>query len=329
LVFGDFTGRIGDPSGRDIQRKPLTKKQLLENASTYQEQVAKILDFKKNPPEIVYNSTWWNKIDSVKFLEILTHFTFAQLSERDLFQERIKKEQPLALSEFLYPILQGYDSVTLDVDAEIGATDQTFNMLMGRAMLKIFKNKEKFVLTTPLLEGTDGRKMSKSFGNTINISSEPNQMFGNLMSIQDDLIIKYLKLTTELDQRELEEMIAELKNGQRHPMEAKKRLALEVVTLYHGAEAAYQSQLEFERVFQKGGVPIPRKFVTKNLKLKPVDFLVKSGLATSRSSARRLVEQGGVEIDGRRITNLNAKISLQDGSIARVGKLKSVVVKEK
>ena len=329
LVIGDFTGCIGDPSGRDVQRKPLTRKRILENSATYKEQVRKILDFDKNPPKIVFNSNWWAKMSQGDFFEILSHFTLSQLSERDLFRKRIKKSQPIAISEFLYPILQGYDSVALDTDIEIGASDQTFNMLVGREMLKIYKKKEKFVLTTPLLEGTDGRKMSKSFGNTIDVTSKPNDMFGKLMSIKDALIEKYFTLTTDTPLNEVVTLSEKIKSGEFNPMEAKKRLAFEIVKNYHGEKEAVRANKEFERVFQEGGVPKPetRKILAKMDRTFAADVLLTLKMVSSKSEAKRLIEQGGVKINGEKVKSADEKFDIATDSLVQIGKLNALLVK--
>lgn len=331
LVFGDFTGMIGDPSGRDLQRKQLAKTQILENSSSYKEQLRKILDFNENPPEIIYNSTWWEKMKSDRFFEIIAHFTLAQLSERDLFQERIKKSQPVALSEFLYPILQGYDSVALDTDAEIGATDQTFNMLIGREMMKIFKNKEKLVITTPILEGTDGRKMSKSLGNSIDILTTSNDMFGKLMSIKDELITKYLTLVTDVDQNEIDKISLGLKTGEANPMEPKKKLAYEVVKIYHGEDKAKTALAEFVRVFQQGGRTSAINTVHKSRSLLPISYAslaTVSGGTISISEAVHLAENRGLKFDGVVITEPRKEITeiRNDETVIDVGKRKSVKI---
>ncbi len=330
LLFGDFTGGIGDPSGHDQRRQPLVSKQLVENAQGYQEQVSKVLDFNNNPPQIVYNSQWWSKTDLKDFFEIINKFTLSQLIERDLFQERIKNKQPIAISEFLYPLLQGYDSVQLDTDIEIGGNDQTFNMMVGRQMLGRYKNREKFVLTTPLLEGTDGRKMSKSFGNTVDLSSEADQMYGKIMSIKDNLITKYMLLTTKIERKKIEKTESDLKSRSTNPMDKKKKLAFEIVRQYHGEDKAKKAQAEFERVFQKGGSPKAQKFYISDTNQSIIQLLVDSSLVSSRSEAKRLVDQGGVEMDGKKIRNLNDILSFGSGTIIRVGKLNSIelVLKE-
>jgi len=331
LVFGDFTGIIGDPSGRDAQRKPLTKSQVLENASTYTKQLQKILNFDENPPEIRYNSTWWGRMKVEQFFEILSRFTLAQLSERDLFQERRKKSQPVALSEFLYPILQGYDSVALDIDAEIGASDQTFNMLVGREMLKIFKGREKLVITCPLLEGTDGRKMSKSLGNSIDILADPVDMFGKLMSIKDGLISKYLTLVTEVDQKYIDEISQEIEANRVNPMDVKKKLAYEVVKIYHDEERAKTAQAEFESVFQKGERTSAIKTVHQSRSILPISYAsltTMSGAAASISEAVRLAKNKGLKFNGKTVSEPRQQITeIKEGeTIIDVGKRQSVKI---
>ena len=331
LVFGDFTGMIGDPSGRDVQRKLLTRSQILENTSTYTKQLQKILNFDENPPQIRYNSAWWGEMKLDQFFEILSRFTLAQLSERALFQERMKKSQPVALSEFLYPILQGYDSVALDVDAEIGASDQTFNMLVGREMVKILKGKEKLVITCPLLEGTDGRKMSKSLGNTIDILADPVDMFGKLMSIKDGLITKYLTLVTEVDQKYIDEISAELKTGRVNPMDVKKKLAYEVVKIYHSEQIAKTAQAEFERVFQKGERTSDIKTVRQVRSILPISYAslaTVSGATTSISEAVRLTKNKGLKFNGKIISEPRQQITeiKESETIIDVGRRRSVKI---
>src|SRR3990172_6053858 len=221
LLIGDFTGMIGDPTDRNSARQPLTREQVLENSKSYRRQAEKILNFKgKNPAEIVYNSTWLSKLNFEEVIKLAGHFTIQQLLERDMFQERLKNNKPIGLHEFLYPLMQGYDSVAMDVDLEVGGSDQTFNMLIGRELQRELHGKEKFVLTLPLLEGTDGRKMSKSFGNTIDIDEIPENMFGKLMGIKDELIWKYFEMCTDLDTQTLKRL---RKNSEKeNPIDLKK-----------------------------------------------------------------------------------------------------------
>jgi len=326
LLFGDFTGMIGDPSGRDTKRQPLSREQVLKNTSAYKQQVSKVLDFDKNSPEIVYNSQWWGKMSLNEFFGILSKFTVSQLLERDMFQERMRKKQSVGAHEFLYPILQGYDSVALDVDLEIGASDQTFNMLVGRGLQKSLNNKEKFVLTTPLLEGTDGRKMSKTYNNTIDITTNADDMYGKTMSIKDGLIIKYLELVTDSEEKEIEDVTLRLKNKSLNPMEAKKKLAYELVKIYHGEAGAKKAQEGFERVFQKGEAPSPKEIQIKNKNPNIIDFLMSSGQLKSRSQAKRIVDQGGIRVNERVISNPNEEILLKEGSIIRIGKRKAIKI---
>jgi tyrosyl-tRNA synthetase len=326
LVFGDFTGMIGDPSGKDTQRKPLSREQVKENSRLYKNQIEKILNFDKNPPEIVFNSGWWDKVSSNQIMDMLSHFTVQQLIERDMFQERLEKKRPIAASEFLYPILQGYDSVAIDIDMEVGGTDQMFNMLIGREFMKIYKNKEKFVLTFPLLEGTDGRKMSKSFDNTIDLNEDPNQMFGKLMSLKDNLIVKYLTLLTDKSLDEINKIEDSLKNKTTNPRDAKIKLALEIVKIYHGESAAKGAKAEFERVFQEGGVPETKKVCFKTGKIKSLDLIMSLEMASSRSSARRLIEQGGVKINREKVVDPDKLIDVGIGTIAQIGKFKGVEI---
>lgn len=330
LLFGDFTARIGDPSERSVERRPLTEKQIEQNVRTYKEQVAKIISFKKNPPEVLYNSSWWKKMNMMDFFTLLSNFTLSQLSERDMFQERMKRGRPVFVSEFLYPVLQGWDSVAIDVDMEIGATDQTFNMMVGRQLIKQEKQREKFVLTTPILEGTDGRKMSKSYGNTINITDNPNEMFGKAMSIKDELIVKYFLLATSLDTKEIENVKTSLKRGIVNPIVLKKKLSFNLVAMYHGTDMAEKAQSEFERVFQKGGRTKNIEIIKKSKSLLPLSYASLasiSGAATSISEAVRLAENKGLKFDGKLVVNPRSNIPEPNHeTIIDIGKRKSIKI---
>jgi len=328
LLFGDFTAMIGDPSERTIERKQLTAKEIKQNVATYKNQVAKIISFRKNPPEIVYNSSWWEKMSQADFFSLLSKFTTSQLLERDMFQERIKKNKPIFVSEFLYPILQGYDSVALDVDMEIGATDQTFNMMVGRQLLRQEKNKEKFVLTTPLLEGTDGRKMSKTYANSINLTENPNDMFGKAMSIKDELIVKYFTLATNVSSKQIAEISKKIQEKSINPIGAKKKLAYQLVRKYHSEEVAKKAQEEFERVFQKGGRTTNIETITKPKSLLPVSYAsltTLSGGTESVSEAVRLAENKGLRFDGKLIENPRENIPQPSSeTVIDIGKRKSI-----
>lgn len=325
LLIGDFTGQIGDPSDKSAMRPRLSRQQVLENAKTYKEQAAKILDFKskKNPCEIKFNSQWLDKLTNKEVVELAGCFTVQQIIVRDLFQKRLKEKKPIGLHEFLYPLYQAYDSVAMDVDMEIGGEDQTFNMLVGRDLVKIYRNKEKFILTTPLLEGTDGRKMSKSWGNVINITDNPNDMFGKIMSLSDSLIVKYFILCTDISLGEIKGLEKNLKTDRINPKDAKIRLAREVVRIHHGLKAAIIAEKEFEKVFKEKKLPtkIPGVRI-KEKTLDLLDLLAKTKLSPSKSEAKRLVLQKGVKIDSEIQDDWKKSIEIRRGMVVQVGKRK-------
>lgn len=329
LLIGDFTGMIGDPSGREATRKKLTKEEVLENAKTYKEQVSKIIRFDgENPAEMKFNSEWLGKLSAGDLLELASHLTHQQLIERDMFQQRIKEGKELRIHELLYPILQGYDSLAMEIDAEIGGSDQTFNMLIGRTFLGRLKSKEKFVISVPLLEGLDGRKMSKSYGNFIGITDDPPDMFGKVMSLKDELVLRYFELTTNLPLAEIQSIEEGLQSNELHPMEAKKRLAWEIVRLYRGEEEADKARQSFEEVFQKGAAP--REVPVYETKKDSVDLttaLVEKGLAKSKSEARRLIDQGAIDASGEKITSSLLDLSGKDRLDLRVGKYRFLQIK--
>ena len=323
FLVGDFTAQIGDPSGRDKKREPLSKKQIQDNMARYSEQAAKILDISK--AEIHYNSEWLAKMGLQEIIQLASHFTVSRLLERDMFQERMKHSQEVWLSEILYPIMQGYDSVALNVDLEIGSTDQTFNMLVGRKLQRIYNKKEKFVLTTPLLLGTDGRKMSKSYGNTINLDDSPNEMFGKIMSLKDELMIDYFKLCTDLSLKEIDDIEKSLKSSKVNPRDIKERLAYEIVDMYWGKTKAEQARKEFERVFQKKENPQDISLFYAPKKIYPIlGLLVYLGLAKSKSEAKRLIQEGAVVIKAKNqeliVKDWKKEIKIQEGMVIRVGK---------
>lgn len=325
LVFGTFTAQIGDPSGRDIQRKPLTGAQIKKNMASYRQQVAKILDLSKT--EILHNGDWLEKLRFSDFVKLASYFTVPQLLERDMFQNRMKKGGEVWLNEFLYPLMQGYDSVAADVDLEIGATDQTFNMLVGRKLQKIYKKKEKFVLTTPMLPGLDGRKMSKTYGNTVNIKDSPQEMYGKLMSLRDEYIVPYVEMCTETPATKAKELQEALKTGRLSPRDEKAQLAGEIVSLYHGAEAASRAAQEFGQIFREKKRPSHIPVFTSKRKALPLrDVVFEAGLASSKSDAQRLIEQGGVRIDENRQTNPNFLLQLKKGMVIQVGKRRFVKI---
>lgn len=321
LLVGDFTGMIGDPSGKDKARLPLTHAQVLKNSQTYQQQAAKIVLFSgKNSAKILYNSKWLAKLTLKQIIELGSKFTVQQMLERDMFQERIKAGRPISLHEFIYPLLQGYDSLAMNVDVELGGSDQTFNMLVGRQLRK----GQKFVITTPLLPGLDGQKMSKSAGNTIPLTSTANEMFGRLMSLKDELLVGYFALLTERERRELDEMKTSLKEPSINPMTLKLKLAKEIVGEYHGTKVAEEAETEFKKVVQGKGLPtnIPEITLERPLEAPTALEIVRlCRLASSNQSASRLIEQGGVEIDRSLRRAPKEKVKIQgETTLLRVGK---------
>lgn len=311
LLIGDFTATVGDPSGRDAQRVVLSRDEVSANVVSLKAQLFKVLNAEKT--ELRYNSEWYDDVDAMgsvrRLLELAHSFTAAQLWERDLFQARQTKAQPVSLTEFLYPVLQAYDSVALNVDVEVGGSDQTFNMLAGRTLVRQLRQKEKFVMTTTIILGTDGRKMSKSFGNTIGVMDPPDEMYGKLMSIRDDQILPYMTHLTDRfllgDERTDFERLTH-----KSPRDAKAMLAREIVELYHGSEAASEAERAFDATFRDH--IHPASISNKEFSVKPliIDYLVQQGFATSRSAARILINQGAVTVGDQKITDPNATLPL-------------------
>ncbi|MSR86936.1 tyrosine--tRNA ligase [Candidatus Peribacteria bacterium] len=318
LVIGSFTAMLGDPSDKDSMRKPLTSEQVQKNFESYKEQAGKILDFSKI--EVRYNHEWLAPLTYVDIMKHTSIFTVQQMEQRDAFERRIKAGSPLGVHEFLYPAMVGYDSVVLDVDCEIGGTDQEFNMLAGRTMQKAFGKRDKFVLTTPLIEGTDGRLMSKTYDNCIWLQDSPKDMYGKIMSMKDELILTYFNCCTDVPVQEIKEIEKGLK-GKSNPKDAKMRLAREIVALYHGAEAAKHAEAEFTAVFSDHKLPEDIKEVKAEKGSGLLDLMVKEKLVTSKSEAKRLVEQGGVHLNDKKVVSITAKI---EKGILKVGKRKFV-----
>jgi tyrosyl-tRNA synthetase len=315
FLVGDFTAMIGDPTGRSETRKPLSPEQIKANATTYQSQVAMLLDPAKT--EVRFNSEWMSQVDTRKLIEIAAKLSVARMLERDDFEKRLANQEPLFLHEILYPLIQGYDSVALNADLEIGGTDQKFNMLVGRELQRAYGQPPQVVMTLPLLEGLDGvRKMSKSYGNYVGLTDTPEQMYGKLMSVSDRLMIRYYELVTEAPPN----AIAGIKSGAVHPMEAKKRLAATIVTEYHGADAAQRAQKYFETKFQRHEVPadIPTFKVADEMWV--CELMKQLSFATSTSEARRLLSQGAVRVDGETVTDANFRFVPGDHKILEVGK---------
>jgi len=316
FLIGSFTAMIGDPSGRDKMRQPLTTEQVKANFETYKEQAAKILDL--NKAKIVYNHEWLEKLTFKEVAELAGNFTVQQMMQRDMFQKRLKEDQPISVVEFLYPLMQGYDSVVLDVDCEMGGNDQLFNMLTGRTLQQAYDKRDKFVLTVKLLEGTDGRKMSKTYDNCIYLDDEPADMFGKIMSVKDELMENYFECCTDVPMDEVKQIFKE------GPREAKARLAREIVTLYHSKDAAEKAEQAFNKVFKEKGTPddIPEAKAKKGTLL--IDVIVENGLAPSKSEARRLMQQSGVQLNDQPVTEIDAKT---EEGILKVGKRKFLKIR--
>jgi tyrosyl-tRNA synthetase len=299
FLIGDGTGQAGDPSGKTKSRdKFFTREELRKNATDYVKQAQKIISFEgENPVEIRFNGDWLNELKLVDILEIAGHFSWQQLAERDLFQERLKSGETLNLREALYPLLQGYDSVAMEVDLEVGGSDQTFNMLCGRTLLKAMKGKDKFVMTTPLLADSSGRKIGKTEGNVIALTDDPNNLYGKIMSFPDEVIVKCFETLTRVPMEKVKEVEEAIKAGE-NPMKYKKELALQIVTDLNNEEAALKAQENFENAFSKGGVPeeILTVKISKNTPL--VDILLEKGLVSSKTEFNRLSKDGAIkEID--------------------------------
>jgi len=315
FLVGDFTSLIGDPTGRNITRKPLPREQIDENAKTYQEQVFKILD--KDRTEVRFNSEWLDKLGYEGVVRVASHFTVSQMLERDEFHKRYQAEQPIGLHEFLYPVMQGYDSVALECDVELGGTDQRFNLLCGRELQRHYGQKPQIVLMTPILEGLDGvQKMSKSLGNAIGINEQPSEMYGKLMSISDDLMWKYWTFLTDLKQSEVDALQSEVSSGVLHPMEVKKRLARTIVADFHSPEDAVRADENWAQMFQQKAVSEDVEEVSiayadlvgpsglpGALAIRLPKLLVQLGLAASGAEASRKIAEKAVKLDGETATN--------------------------
>lgn len=320
FLIGDFTGMIGDPTGKSATRPPLSREDVLENARTYEQQIFKILDPEKTL--VVFNSSWMGEMSAAELIRLASTHTVARMLERDDFHKRYTSGQPIAIHEFLYPLIQGYDSVALKADVELGGTDQKFNLLMGRELQKHFGQQPQVVMTMPILEGLDGvQKMSKSLGNYIGINEPPNEMFGKVMSVSDTLMWRYFELLSFESTQTIERWRAEVAAGA-NPRDVKVRLALELVTRFHGQQAAEHAQADFVARFQQGAMPedMPEVELESGLSLPQV--LKMAGLTSSSSEAMRLIKQGGVRIDGEKAGGPD--VVLEPGSVCvlQVGKRK-------
>ncbi len=323
FLIGDFTGMIGDPTGKNETRKPLTREQVLENAKTYQEQIFKILDPEKT--RVVFNSEWMGKMSAAELISLAGKYTVARMLERDDFNKRYNNQQPIAIHEFLYPMVQGYDSVALKADVELGGTDQKFNLLVGRELQKQDGQRPQAVLTMPLLEGLDGvNKMSKSLNNYIGITEPPKEIYGKLMSISDELMIRYYELLSDVDLATLQQIRDGVggREGGAHPMESKKALAFELTARFHGDVAARSAADEFIRQFKQKQRPddIPLVKVVADGPVWICRLMAEAGLVKSNGEARRMVKQGAVSLDGEKIADADLEVALDKERTVQVGK---------
>jgi tyrosyl-tRNA synthetase len=329
FLIGDFTGMIGDPSGMNATRPQLTREQIDANAETYKQQIFKLLDPEKTVIE--FNSRWMNTMSSAGFLRLSSHVTVRQILERDDFQQRLEANRPLALHEVMYPLVMAYDSVALEADVEVGGTDQKFNLLMGRNLQREYEQESQVVMTMPLLEGTDGvQKMSKSLGNYIGIYEPPQEIFGKIMSISDDLMWRYYELCTDLSPAAIASLRENTNAGERNPRDVKAELAKRIVADFYPEAEARQAEEEFNAMFRKKQVPdaVEERALESGLWKLP-RLLVELGLAPSMAEARRLIEQGGVSVEGERRTQTDFEVSLSgdQSHLIQVGKRRFVRVK--
>jgi tyrosyl-tRNA synthetase len=324
FLIGDFTGLIGDPSGRNATRKQLTKEEVLVNAETYKQQIFKILDPKKTI--IDFNSRWMNALGAEGFIRLASRYTVARILEREDFTNRMSNQQPIAMHELMYPLVQGYDSVALECDVELGGTDQKFNLLVGRDLQREYGQESQIVLTMPLLEGTDGvQKMSKSLGNYIGINDTPGEQFGKIMSISDAMMWRYYELATDVSLREVQSLKQDVESGKRHPKDVKCDLAETVIGLYHGKAAGQTAREEFNRIFSQREIPTDievRKMERGAGPVRLIKLLPTLGLAPSVSEAQRLIESGAVHLNDERVTSIKAELDISQSVDAtfKVGK---------
>jgi len=323
FLIGDFTGMIGDPTGKNVTRKPLTKEDVLENAKTYQEQVFKILD--RDKTKIVFNSTWMDKVSSADLIQLAAKHTVARMLERDDFSKRFKGGQPIAIHEFLYPLIQGYDSVEMKADVELGGTDQKFNLLVGRQLQEVYGQKPQTVITMPILEGLDGvQKMSKSLNNYIGIADPADDMFGKVMSISDELMWRYFELLSFRSMNEIKQWKQECDEGA-NPRNYKVSLAQEIVERFHDASAAIKALENFEARFQRGAIPDEMDEITLQAEgdgIAIANLLKDAGLTKGTSDAMRMIKQGAVKIDGEKISDPKLIIPSGTQQVYQVGKRK-------
>lgn len=325
LIIGDFTGRIGDPTGKKATRPQLSPEEIKVNAATYAQQVFKILDPERT--RVVYNNDWLGRLTFADVIRLASTYTVARMMERDDFRNRYQQQLPITLHEFLYPLAQAYDSVALQADVELGGTDQKFNLMVVRDVQREYGQEPEVAIVCPLLVGTDGtEKMSKSLGNYIGVDEPADQMYGKTMSIPDEQIVTYFELLTDVDSSEIKKMQSAMDAGEMNPRDAKMRLAKELVSLYHDRAAADAAEAEFIRVFRQGKAPddmpevsLPDGYVVDG-SISSIDLLSQLGLVSSNSEARRLIRQGAVRVDGVRVTDERSRVPVRHGTVVQVGK---------
>jgi tyrosyl-tRNA synthetase len=327
FLIGDFTAMIGDPTGKNVTRPPLTREECVENGKTYARQLFKVLDPEKT--EVAYNSTWFEKFSASEFIRLSSQYTVARMLERDDFSNRFREKTPISIHELLYPLVQGYDSVALKSDVELGGTDQRFNLLVGREIQKSYGVPQQCIMTGPILEGLDGvQKMSKSLNNYIAIEDSPKDMFGKTMRLSDELMIRYYELLTDISVSDLKALSADIQAGRKHPRQVKVDLAKILVTRFHSAQDAQKAEDEFNRVFAGGGIPdeIPELRIGAESGVGIVTLLVKVGLAASNGEAKRAIEGKAVEIAGEKVIDAKLSLDLKSGEemVIRNGKKKYV-----
>jgi len=327
FLIGDFTGLIGDPSGRSTTRPPMTREEILKNAETYKKQVFKILDPEKTI--IDFNSRWLGKLTSFDIIRLASKYTVARILERDDFSNRMKKNLPISIHEILYPLMQAYDSVALKADVEMGGTDQKFNLLVGREIQREYGQEPQVIITMPLLEGLDGvEKMSKSLGNYIGITEPPSEIYGKIMSISDELMFRYYELLTDLSQSEIRKLKEDIRTGKKHPKEAKSELAKMIITDFWSREDAEKAAEEFDRVFKYKELPEQMKEIKIGEKeVNILDLLVNNAILPSKKEAKRLIQQGGIYINGERVGDMTLKVKIDKEIILKIGKRRFYKIK--
>ncbi|MBG9444703.1 tyrosine--tRNA ligase [Cytobacillus firmus] len=325
LIIGDFTGKIGDPTGKSAARNQLTDEEVKHNAKTYFEQFSKVLDMDK--VDLHYNSAWLSDLQLEDVIRLSASITVARLLERNDFSERLATGKPISLHEFFYPLMQGHDSVVLESDIELGGNDQHFNVLMGRQLQEHFQKEKQVVILMPLLEGLDGKeKMSKSKNNYIGVDEDPNNMYGKTMSIPDELIVKYFNLATDLPVTEKQQIAEELENGTLHPRDAKMLLGRTIVRMYHGAAEAEKAEQYFQTIFQKGAMPdeIPETEWRGEGEMLITDLIAGLGLLSSKTEARKMIAGGGIRLNGEKVSDAKLLVKITDGLVLQAGKRKFV-----